>query len=106
MTDTVWIHQARPRPPWYELDSAAKDELLKEWRDLDARAIESGAESLGSYSIRGQSDFSTVEIWGFSSPENVFYFWADRIEANYAVWFAFSNQLGVALSTPTESREP
>lgn len=95
MTSTIWIHQARPRPAWYGLDAAHKDELRNAWRALDAAAVDGGAERVGGYSIRGQSDFSTLEVWRFAGPEEAFEFWARRVEADYAVWFAFSNQLGV-----------
>jgi len=95
MTNVIWIHQARPRPGWYELSATDKTELLESWEGLNSRATESGAEHLGKYSVRGQSDFSTVEVWKFDGPEEAFRFWSDRVEASYAAWFTFANQLGV-----------
>ncbi len=98
MKKVLWIHQTRPRSAWYGLDPQQKSAFLSKWRELDAAAIASGARRDGEYSIRGQSDYSTVEIWHFDSPERAFDFWDARVQSDYAVWFAFSNQLGVALS--------
>jgi len=95
MTETIWIHQARPRTSWYALSPAEKHDLRTQWKALDEAASATGAEKLGEYSIRGQSDYSTVELWRFTGPEKAFEFWDDRVRADYAVWFAFSNQLGV-----------
>jgi hypothetical protein len=98
MTTTIWIHQARPRTAWYELGDEKKRELRDRWNSLDTAAVESGAEHVGTYSVRGQSDYSTVEVWRFESPERVFDFWNARVAADYAVWFAFSNQVGSSVS--------
>jgi hypothetical protein len=95
MTATVWIHQARPRTSWYALDEGRRAELRSAWAALDQEVIAQGAERVGAYTIRGQSDFSALEVWRFAGPEAVYDFWAKRVQADYAVWFAFSNQVGV-----------
>jgi hypothetical protein len=69
--------------------------LRARWRASNTAAENAGAECVGEYSVRGQSDFSTVEVWRFDSPETAFDFWDQRVKEDYAVWFAFSNQLGV-----------
>lgn len=106
MTGTIWIHQARPRPSWYELDRGRQAELHTEWAHLDRHATANGAVWLGSYSIRGQSDYSTLELWRFKTPEEAFNFWTTRVTAGYSTWFAFSNQIGVSTPVPAESYEP
>ena len=95
MNGIIWIHQARPRTSWYSLEQARKVELRATWLTLDAEAAAMGAARVGDYTIRGQSDYSTLEVWQFADPECVYDFWAKRVQADYAVWFAFSNQLGV-----------
>lgn len=102
MSQTVWIHQARPRSAWYALDEAQRQERLDVWSALDCAAVERGAQRIGAYSIRGQSDYSTLELWHFDSPEATFDFWAARVGADYAVWFAFANQLGVSTAQLAE----
>lgn len=97
MTESIWVHQARPRTTWYGLDEERRTALLAAWAKLDDQATERGAQQVGEYSIRGQSDYSTLEVWRFGSPEEVHDFWAARVQADYAVWFAFSNQLGVSI---------
>lgn len=95
MNGIIWIHQARARTSWYSLEETRKVELRATWSRLDALAAAKGATRVGDYTIRGQSDFSTLEVWQFADPESVYDFWAKRVQADYAVWFAFSNQLGV-----------
>lgn len=96
MTDSIWVHQARPRTTWYGLDEERRVELRETWAKLDEKAARRGAERIGTYAIRGQSDYSMLEVWRFGAPEAIHEFWAERVQADYAVWFAFSNQLGAA----------
>jgi hypothetical protein len=100
MNKTLWIHHARPRPTWYELEPAEKSNLRDRWSRLDAQATQDGAQQLGTFSVRGQSDYSVVSIWQFVSPEAVHQFWSERVAAEYATWFAFSNE--IAVSAPSE----
>ena len=97
MTAVVWIHQARPRTSWYTVAEDEKAALRRRWRASDDEAVAAGSERIGTYSVRGQSDYSTVELWRFAGPELAFDFWERRVREDYAVWFAFSNQLGVAI---------
>lgn len=103
MTDTVWIHQARPRTAWYDLDEEARAQLRSKWAATDAASR--SAIRIGEYSIRGQSDYSTVELWSFPSSDEAYTFWEARVRTDYAVWFAFSNQLGVPMPAARESNE-
>jgi hypothetical protein len=100
MTSTLWAHQARPRTSWYGLDPVEQKVLLDRWDALNEEAVAAGAERVGTYAIRGQSDFSTLDVWIFPSPDDVFRFWEARVLADYVVWFAFSNQVGTALPAP------
>ena len=99
MTAVIWIHQARPRTSWYSASEEEKSALLQRWSASDAEALAAGSDRIGTYSVRGQSDYSTVELWRFASPELAFDFWERRVRDDYAVWFAFSNQLGVAIES-------
>lgn len=93
MSGTVWIHQSRPRTPWYELNAAEQQTLRRSWDEVDAR--QSDARSLGRYAVRGQSDYSVLEVWEFACPDDAFTFWEARVRADYAVWHTSSNLLGV-----------
>lgn len=69
MTETVWIHCARPRPHWYEKSEDERTRLRRRWGDIGVESERDGARSLGPYHVRGQHDFETVEIWVFASAQ-------------------------------------
>lgn len=94
MNTTVWIHYARPRSAWYELPDQTRTELQRTWAALDSHAQSAGAQSMGSFFVRGQSDYSTVEIWSFTGYEAAYEHWAAKVAAGYAEWFEFSNNVG------------
>ncbi|MGV9799044.1 hypothetical protein ACWDTP_13420 [Mycobacterium sp. NPDC003449] len=105
MNDTLWIHHARPRSGWYRLPEQERRALRARWSALDAQATTGGAVRIGDYAVRGQSDFATVEVWQFATPEDIHGFWERRVAADYAVWFAFANQVGVS-APPAAEEQP
>lgn len=97
MTESIWIHYARPRPHWYRLTAQEQQEKRARWAALARQASADGATFVGQYHVRGQHDFEIVEIWQFASPEAAFAYWASLTAAAYNEWFAFSNNVGMAL---------
>ncbi|PIP00065.1 hypothetical protein [Pleomorphomonas carboxyditropha] len=97
MSESIWIHYARPRPQWYRLDAAEKSALDARWAEVEAASVAAGGERVGRYHIRGQHDFQTVDIWRFPSPEAAFDHWARLTAAGYNELFAFSNNVGLPL---------
>ncbi len=96
MTESVWIHYARPRPHWYALAADERAAHRVAWEEV-ARASESaGGRRLGTYHVRGQHDFETVEIWTFPSAEAAFDHWVRLTGRAYNEWFAFANNIGLA----------
>lgn len=98
MTRTVWIHYARPRTRWYRLDPADRLEHLRHWLEVDQESAAVGGRRQGSFHIRGQSDFATVEIWTFPDVDAAFAHWAAKVDAGYANWFAFANNVGAEVT--------
>lgn len=98
MNNTIWIHYARPRSSWYELAKVRRAELELRWAGVDAAAVEAGAQSMGTYFIRGQSDYSTVDVWSFADYEAAYQHWTTKVAAGYAEWFEFSNNVGNAVA--------
>lgn len=96
MTESIWIHYARPRPHWYGLDEAEQAALKGKWRAITDAARAEGASFVGSYHVRGQHDFETVEVWKFPSAEAAFDHWTKLTAAAYNEWFAFANNIGLA----------
>ncbi len=92
MAPTIWIHQTRNRPGWYELPPHEQDRLRAQWDEADA--VQKGAILVGRYTIRGQSDYSTLEVWELPSPEAAYDFWDNRVRAGYTVWNISANLVG------------
>ncbi len=97
MSESIWIHYSRPRPHWYRLSSDQQDERKASWAAVAKASADAGAVHLGSYHIRGQHDFQTVDVWRFTSPEAAFDHWSRLTAAGYNELFAFSNNVGIAL---------
>lgn len=91
---TVWIHHARPRTRWYDTDPATQNTHRMSWSEVDQRSMNAGGHRIGVFRARGQSDWATVELWTFSSPEQAFDHWTAKVDSGYAEWFAFSNSIG------------
>jgi hypothetical protein len=97
----VWIHYARPRSSWYGLDGAEQGRLREKWAAVDAATAVEGGQPQGTYQVRGQSDYSTVELWRFPSYDAAYAHWSAKLAAGYAQWFAFANNVGATVSAPT-----
>ncbi|MBB3455003.1 hypothetical protein FHT86_003302 [Rhizobium sp. BK313] len=97
MSESIWIHYSRPRPHWYRLTAEQQAEKKAGWALVEKASIDAGATRVGSYHVRGQHDFQTVDIWQFASPEAAFDHWARLTSAGYNELFAFSNNVGIAL---------
>jgi len=95
MPQAVWIHYARPRSHWYDIEAAQKSQLRADWQTLKSQAMESGAAFNGRFHIRGQHDYETVEIWQFSTTTAAFDFWNGLCSKRYNEFFAFSNAIGL-----------
>lgn len=96
MTESIWIHYARPRPHWYALSEPEQSAHRKSWNAIGSASRKAGAAQVGEYHVRGQHDFETVEIWRFPSAEAAFDHWARLTAAAYNEWFAFANNIGLA----------
>jgi hypothetical protein len=97
MTPVVWIHYARPRPHWYALSETDKTARQAAWTEIANASKLQGAENVGRYHIRGQQDYETVEIWRFTNAEAAADHWSRLTVAGYNEWFAFSNNIGLAM---------
>lgn len=97
MSESLWIHYARPRPHWYRLTAAQQQGKKARWAALAEQAMQQGATCVGHYHVRGQHDFETVEVWQFATPEAAFAYWASLTASAYNEWFAFSNNVGITL---------
>ena len=97
MSETIWIHYSRPRSHWYRLDAAEQRQHRAKWDGIAAASMVGGVTRVGRYHVRGQHDFQEVEIWKFATPEAAFQHWAQLTAVGYNEWFAFANNVGMAL---------
>ncbi|WP_328378682.1 hypothetical protein OG372_25825 [Streptomyces sp. NBC_01020] len=96
MNDVVWLHHSLPRTAWFDLEPAAREryeQAFQEQRDASERL---GGRGGGRFHVRGQSDYSQVEIWFFPTAEQAFDHWSRLVTAGYTTCFEFSNQVGQA----------
>lgn len=99
MTEHLWIHYARPRPRWYEAAASDRNVLESAWVEVAAASQSRGASLVGRWNVRGQSDFSTAEVWTFRDVNDVLTHWNSLVAAGYPEWFATTNTLGSPLPT-------
>lgn len=96
MSDVVWLHYSLPRTAWYDLppeEQARRERDFEEQREISRRR---GGSRQGAFHVRGQSDYSHVEIWHFPGAEHAFDHWSRLVTAGYTACFEFSNQVGTA----------
>jgi hypothetical protein len=96
MTESIWIHYARPRPHWYALGETDRAGHRAAWKKVAAQSEAAGGKRVGPYHIRGQHDFETVEVWTFPNVEAALDHWLRLTAAAYNEWFAFANNIGLA----------
>ncbi|MEW2549357.1 hypothetical protein AB0910_26900 [Streptomyces sp. NPDC047002] len=94
MADTLWIHYALPRTAWYVLDEAEQRAARERWAAVREASLAAGATTTGPYTVRGQSDFSTAEVWTFPDADAAWDHWERLTAAGYARWFETANNLG------------
>jgi hypothetical protein len=94
MAESIWIHYALPRTAWYELDGAERRGHEERWARVRAASVAAGARTDGPFSVRGQSDFSTVEVWVFPDVDAAYAHWEKLVAEGYAQWFEAANNLG------------
>lgn len=94
MNNILWLHFSRPRPHWYEASDSRRDELDSVWAGVRVASVGRGAVRLGSWSVRGQHDFSSVEVWQFPDIDAAASHWLRLVDAAYTDWFAADNVIG------------
>lgn len=95
MSDVIWIHYARPRTPWYELEDSERQAHQARFAEVRAESERNGGDHQGLFHVRGNGDYSSVEVWRFPDADAAFAHWARMTDAEYARWFAFSNNVGL-----------
>lgn len=96
MNEFVWLHYSLARTAWYELDEVERSRYEREFEKQREYALHRGAAFTGRFHIRGQSEYSHVEVWSFSSAEDAFEYWSALVSVGYTRYFEFANQLGMA----------
>jgi hypothetical protein len=100
MAEVLWMHYARARSPWYELDDDVRREHLTRFAGVRDASAAAGGRYTGTFHVRGWSDWSTVELWRFPDADSAVAHWNRLTEAGYARWFAFANNIGLDAEVP------
>jgi hypothetical protein len=100
MAEVLWIHYARARSPWYELEDDVRQEHLSRFDAVREATTAAGGHYTGTFHVRGWSDWSTVELWQFPDADSAFSHWSRLTDAGYSKWFAFANNIGLAAEAP------
>lgn len=100
MSDLLWIHYSRPRTAWYELAAQERATRSAAWAQVRATSEKAGGRPLGEFTVRGQSDYSTAELWLFPTADGAFDHWQRLSAEGYAEWFVAANSLGQRKSEP------
>ncbi|NDZ82966.1 hypothetical protein G3I19_31470 [Streptomyces sp. SID10853] len=96
MNDVVWLHHSLPRTSWYDLPPGRRARHERDFQEQRTASERHGGSMNGRFHVRGQSDYSHVEIWSFPSAEHAFDHWSRLVAAGYTACFEFSNQVGLA----------
>ncbi len=91
----AWVHQSRPRPSWYDLDPKNRQESIERWEACSAATLAAGGTLVGTFSVRGQSDFERMELWTFAAVDLLEAHWTRLREAAYLDFFDTENLLGM-----------
>lgn len=95
MPDVAWIHYSRPRTSWYGLGESAQAEHRRRFDSVRMDSHERGGRPQGTFFVRGQSDYSRVEIWTFPDADAAFDHWSRLVEVGYSRWFESANNVGL-----------
>jgi hypothetical protein len=101
MAEHLFMLYSRPRPEWYELADTEQAVLATSWETIDTASTTAGARLLGTWSVRGQCDYSLVHVWVFPSVDAVLAYWSALVAAKYPEWFSTSNVLGAPVCDTT-----
>lgn len=94
MPDLLWIHYSRPRTAWYELAESERAGRATAWAQVRATSEAAGGQRLGDFTVRGQSDYSSAELWLFPTADDAFDHWQRLTAQGYAEWFDAANSIG------------
>ena len=83
-----------PKDCWYYLDDKEKIDFIKLYDKKNDEFIEKGAELIGTYVSRANSDWSRYEIWLFNDIENNISYSNILEEIGFYEYFVVQNLLG------------
>jgi hypothetical protein len=76
------------------LDEDLRRSFQERWRRVRSASLAAGASTEGIFNVRGQSDFSTAEVWIFPTVDAAYAHWEQLTAAGYSQWFESANNIG------------
>ena len=75
-----WINFYNPTDDWYYLAAKEKSIYLNNYNKIVEHAKSKGAQLLGSYKCRSNSEWSSYDVWEFPSIEIIVEIFNNQLE--------------------------
>lgn len=70
----AWVKFWRPTDDWYALNEQGREQYLTDFHRTVEQAKAEGAELIGVYKCRGQSEWLSFEVWEFPNLDQIIKF--------------------------------
>ena len=89
-----WVKFWKPLDDWYALSTPEREYYYNHYQSLAQHVVDQGAQLIGTYKCRGQSDWERFEFWEFPKLEMLIEFTNGLEEINHYLYFAESATFG------------
>jgi hypothetical protein len=89
-----WVKFWTPKDDWYYLSFEERKQYLSLFSEAKTIAKAKGANLIGVYKCRGQSEWMRFEVWEFLAPDDVIEFTRSLESIGHYQYFSESNTIG------------
>ncbi len=89
-----WVKFWTPKDDWYYLTETERESYIAQFDQAVTEARDGGADLIGVYKCRGQSEWMRFEIWEFPSLDDVIAFTRTLESIGHYQYFAEDNTVG------------
>ena len=89
-----WVKFWTPKDDWYYLDKKERERYLEAFEQAANDARKAGAQLVGVYKCRGQSEWMRFEVWEFPSLEQIVDFTHSLEAIGHYQYFEEDNTVG------------
>ena len=99
----AWINFWKPKDDWYYLSHDEREKLLSRWNNIRTAAVIRGANSLGTFACRANTDWARVSLWTFPDLTVLTELHDELSDARYYQYFAEANSFGLHVANPYDT---